>query len=265
MPLDIQRIRQLRPQNDLHYFPAVGSTMTEAARLAASGAPHGTVVLADEQTAGMGRLGRAWQSQAGEGIYSTTLLRLSLQPANVPLAALMLGLATADAITRSSSLVCDLRWPNDVLINSRKVAGILAQFSNQSSDGCVLAGIGINVHQSSFPADLRTPATSLSLESNGRPPAREDLIAQLLASLDAFCSLLTATGIPGILRAFTAASSYVLHRRIVIEEDGAEGITAGLDENGFLMVRLDDNRLKRVYSGGIRPAASSIHSTRAGS
>lgn len=258
MPLDIERIRQLRPQNELHYFPAIGSTMTEAARLAASGAPHGTVVLADEQTAGVGRLGRSWHSQAESGIYSTTLLRLSLSPANIPLSALMLGLATADAIARSSDLVCDLRWPNDVLIDGRKVAGILAQFAAQSSapppDGCVLAGIGINVHQSSFPGDLRTPATSLFLESSGRPPAREDLIAQLLASLDAFCSLLAETGPSGILRAFTVASSYVLHRRIVIEESGAQGVTAGLDENGFLMVRLDNNRLERICSGGIRPA-----------
>ncbi len=262
MPLDVNKIHAGRPQNELHYFPALGSTMTEAARLAASGAPHGTVVLADEQTAGVGRLGRSWQSQAESGVYSTAILRLSLSPDNVPLAALVLGLATADAVTRSSSLACDLRWPNDVLINDRKVAGILAQLSN----GCVLAGIGINVNQSSFPGDLRTPATSLLLESNGKPPAREDLIVQLLSSLDAFCSLLAETGPAGILRAFAAASSYVLHRRVTIEESGAEGVTAGLDENGFLLVRLNDNRLERVCSGGIRPVTSfvqsnSVHST----
>jgi len=254
MPLDIERVRQLRPQNELHYFPAIGSTMTEAARLAASGAPHGTVVIADEQTAGVGRLGRSWHSQAESGIYATALLRLSLSPANVPLSALMLGLGTAEAITASSNLACDLRWPNDVLINGKKVAGILAQFS----DACVLAGIGINVNQSSFPGGLRTPATSLFLESGGCPPAREDLIAKLLASLDAFCSLLAESGPGGILRAFTAASSYVLHRRVIIEETGAEGVTAGLDENGFLMVRLDNNRLERVCSGGIRPVNTTV-------
>lgn len=252
MPLHIEKVRRLRPQNELYYFPSIGSTMTEAARLAANGAPHGTVVLADEQTAGIGRLGRSWHSQTDVGIYSTTLLRLSLSPAHVPVAALLLGLATADAITCSSNLVCDLRWPNDVLIGGRKVAGILAQFS----DGCVLAGIGINVGQSSFPGDLRTPATSLFLESKENPPAREHLIAQLLSSLDAFCSLLAEAGPPGIIRAFSAASSYVRHRRVVIEESGMEGVTAGLDENGFLLVRLDNNRLERVCSGGIRPAVT---------
>lgn len=249
MPFDIDRVRALRPQNELHYFPTISSTMTEAARLAGSGAPHGTVVVADEQTAGVGRLGRSWHSQAGLGLYSTTILRLPLSPANVPVAALVLGLATADAITKASNLACDLRWPNDVLINERKAAGILAQLS----DGCVLAGIGINVHQSFFPDGLRTPATSLFLETHGHAPDREDLLAQLLASLDSFCELLQDSGSSAILRAFTAASSYVLHRRVLIEETGAEGVTAGLDDNGFLMVRLDNNRMERVCSGGIRP------------
>jgi BirA family biotin operon repressor/biotin-[acetyl-CoA-carboxylase] ligase len=163
----------------------------------------------------------------------------------------MLGLATADAITAVSNLPCDLRWPNDVLIHERKVAGILAQFS----DRCILAGIGINVNQSAFPNDLRTPATSLLLEGNGRPSGREDLLVRLLASLDIFSALLIDVGSSAIVRAFTAASSYVLHRRVTVEESGAEGVTAGLDENGFLLLRLDNNRVERVHSGGVRPIA----------
>lgn len=251
MPLDIERIRLFRPQNEFHYFPTLGSTMTEAARLAALGAPHGTVVLADEQTAGLGRLGRSWHSQAASGIYSTTLLRLPLSTESVPLAALMLGLATADAISRSTNLMCDLRWPNDVLIDDQKVAGILAQLV----DGYILAGIGINVNQASFPDGLRTPATSLLLKSGGRAHSREDILVHLLAALDSYCSLLIEEGPPSILRSFTAASSYALHRRVKIEESATEGVTAGLDGNGFLLLRLDNGRLERITSGGIRPAA----------
>jgi BirA family transcriptional regulator, biotin operon repressor / biotin---[acetyl-CoA-carboxylase] ligase len=251
MPLDIERIRQFRPQNQLHYFPTLGSTMTEAARLAALDAPHGTVVLADEQTAGLGRLGRTWHSQAASGIYSTTLLRLTLAPENLPLAALMLGLATADAISRSTNLMCDLRWPNDVLIEDQKVAGILAQLV----DGYILAGIGINVNQASFPDGLRTPATSLLMKSGGRVHSREDILVDLLSALDSYCSLLIEEGPHGILRSFTAASSYALHRRVTIEESGAEGVTVGLDENGFLLLRLDDGSVERITSGGIRPVA----------
>ncbi|HSU33727.1 MAG TPA: biotin--[acetyl-CoA-carboxylase] ligase [Bryobacteraceae bacterium] len=251
MPLDVEKIRLLRPQNQLHYFPTLGSTMTEAARLAALRAPHGTVVLADEQTAGLGRLGRSWYSQAASGIYSTTLLRLPLSPESAPLAALMLGLATADAISRSTNLMCDLRWPNDVLIDERKVAGILAQLV----DGYILAGIGINVNQASFPDGLRTPATSVLMKSGGRVHSREDILLHLLPALDAYCSLLIEEGPHSILRAFAAASSYALHRRVRVEESGTEGVTAGLDENGFLLLRLDDGRLERITSGGIRPAA----------
>src|SRR5580692_3106666 len=113
--------------------------MTEAAKLAEAGAPHGTVVLAEEQTGGMGRLGRTWLSPVGAGIYSSILLRLKLAPANSPVASLLAGLAAADAIQKTTNLLCDLRWPNDVLIGERKVAGVLTHLIND----CVVAGIGI--------------------------------------------------------------------------------------------------------------------------
>jgi BirA family biotin operon repressor/biotin-[acetyl-CoA-carboxylase] ligase len=250
MPFDVDRLRTLRPQNEIHFFPALPSTMTQAARLAAAGAPHGAIILADEQTAGQGRLGRSWHSQPELGIYASIILDLPLAPASVPIASLLLGLATAEAIHESTQLICDLRWPNDVLISERKVAGILAHLA----DSRIIAGIGINVNHTSFPAGLRTPATSLRIESNGRLQSREALIANLLQSLDTFCSLLAAQGPGSILRAFTSASSYALHRRVIVEDSGESGITAGLDENGFLLVEADSGRLYRVASGGIRPA-----------
>ncbi len=249
MPLDIERIRSLRPQNEFHYFSTVGSTMTEGARFAISGAPDGTVIVADEQTAGMGRLGRSWQSEAEAGVYCSILLRLPLSPANLPIASLVLGLATAEAIQKCTQLACDLRWPNDVLINERKTAGILTHLV----ESCIVAGVGINVNQTELPKDVRTPATSLRIESNGRVPSREDLIVNLLESIDTFCSLLTTKGAAAILRAFTSASSYALHRRVVIEETGAKGVTAGLDEKGFLLVRSETGRLQRISTGGVRP------------
>jgi BirA family transcriptional regulator, biotin operon repressor / biotin---[acetyl-CoA-carboxylase] ligase len=249
MPLDMGRLRALRPQNQIRYLATVTSTMTEAARLAASGARHGTVVVADEQTAGVGRLGRSWISQRESGIYVSIILNASAQAANVPVSSLVLGLATAEAIHNCTQLPCDLRWPNDVLIRERKVAGILAQLI----DAHIIAGIGINVNQSEFPSDLRTPATSLHIESKGRPPSREDLLIRLLESVDRFCSILAEESPAAILRAFTAASSYAQHRRVVVEETGEKGVTAGLDTEGFLLVRADSGHLHRVVSGGIRP------------
>jgi len=223
--------------------------MTEASRLAREGAPHGTVVVAEEQTAGLGRMGRSWTSEAEVGIYCSIILRLPLPQAQFPIVSLLLGLATAEAIQSSAGIACDLRWPNDVLIDGRKVAGVLAHLT----ENCVVAGIGINVNNTSFEPDLRTPATSLLLASN-RQTARETVLLRLLESLDAFCSLLAKEGAPSILRAFAAASSYVVGRRVCVEEDGALGTTAGLDENGFLLIRLEDGKLRKVASGGIRLA-----------
>src|SRR5205823_1127192 len=127
MRLDIDKIRRIFSEKQVHYFQTIGSTMTEAARLASLGAAHGTIVLAEEQTAGIGRLGRAWQSDRELGIYCSILLRLPLPPDRLPIINLVLGLATAEAIEKSTHVVCDLRWPNDVLIKQRKVAGIIAQ------------------------------------------------------------------------------------------------------------------------------------------
>jgi BirA family biotin operon repressor/biotin-[acetyl-CoA-carboxylase] ligase len=249
--LDVEEIRAQRSANRIYFFETVGSTMTEAAGLAESGAKHGTVVLADQQSAGVGRLGRAWLSRAGEGVYCSIVLRPKLAPASTPIASLLVGLAVADAIQKANNLLCDLRWPNDVLIRERKVAGILAHLIGD----CVIAGIGINVNQLGFPVDLRTPATSLRMESNGREQAREPLIVQLLESVDAFCEKLNAEGTKEILRAFSAASSYARHRRVIVEESGARGTTTGLDENGFLLIRLDNGQTQRLATGGVRPAA----------
>jgi BirA family biotin operon repressor/biotin-[acetyl-CoA-carboxylase] ligase len=250
MPLAIELIREQRPQNQFHYFPVIGSTMTEAARLALEGAPGGTVVVADEQTAGVGRLGRHWLSNAGAGIYCSILLRIPVATRELPVMTLALGLATAEAIQKKTSLSCDLRWPNDVLIHERKTAGILAQLH----DSCIVAGIGINVNQDSLPDDLRTPATSLKIEL-GRGVPREPLLISLLECVDDFCGLLVEKGAGAILSAFTRASSYVLHRRVLYETDYGlrKGVTAGLDENGFLRVRDDSGLLQTLYTGGVRP------------
>ena len=249
MPIDVPVLREERPQNTFHYFRSIGSTMTEAARLLSTGAGHGTVVLADEQTAGTGRFGRHWISEPEAGVYASIILDLPLMPEDLPVGSLLLGLATAEAIQKTTQLACDLRWPNDVLIGARKVAGILPHLLN----GFVIAGIGINVNNTEFPADLRTPATSLYLESGYQRHSRERLIAQLLESLDTFSELLASGGRDAILRAFGAVSSYVRNRRVIVEENGMRGLTCGLDEYGFLLVRNEAGAIVRVSSGGVRP------------
>jgi BirA family transcriptional regulator, biotin operon repressor / biotin---[acetyl-CoA-carboxylase] ligase len=251
MPLDIAFLRSRRPELNLHYFPTIGSTMTEASRLARVGAPDRTVVLAEEQTAGVGRMGRTWTSEPEVGIYCSVLLRLPLPQEHLPVVSLLLGLATAEAIRTTAGIPCDLRWPNDVLFEERKMAGVLAHLS----ESCVIAGIGINVNNTAFHPDLRTPGTSLRLAA-GRPINREALFLNLIDSIDRLSSLLIEKGPATVLDAFTAGSSYVRNRHISIEEDGSTGVTAGLDESGFLLVRMKNGTLRKVVSGGIRPVVN---------
>jgi biotin-(acetyl-CoA carboxylase) ligase len=123
-------------------------------------------------------------------------------------------------------------------------------------ENCIIAGIGININHSSFEPGLRTPATSLRLESAGRAQSREDLLINLLDAIDTFCSTLRSQGPGAILRAFASASSYTMNRRVVVEESGCKGTTCGLDENGFLLIRYDSGQTHRLAAGGVRPEHS---------
>lgn len=223
--------------------------MSEASRMASAGAPHGTVLLAEEQTGGVGRLGRTWISEPEVGIYFSAILRLQLPPASLPMASMVAGLATAKAIEQVTFLSCDLRWPNDVLVNERKVAGVLANLLDRT----VIVGIGINVNHTHFPATLRTPATSLRIEKKGDLQSREEIILALITSLDSFCSTLENQGPGAVAKAFTQASSYASGRCVSVEDTGQRGVTAGLDGNGFLLLRLDDGQVRKITSGGLRP------------
>jgi len=184
-------------------------------------------------------------------LYFTIVLRLSITADSLPAITLALGLATASAISETAGLACDLRWPNDVLIAGRKCAGILVQLQ----DAAVIAGIGINVNHESFPEELGRVATSLRMAS-GRAQSREALLIQLLAAIDLHCGLLIERGRETILRMFSQASSFVLGRRVAVEQGGAllHGVTAGLDPSGFLILREDSGERKLILAGGVRPA-----------
>jgi len=239
----------------VHFLPVTGSTNSDAMTAARSGAPHGTVIFADEQTAGRGRGDHAWHSAAGQGLYVTVILRLPLPVTHMPWLPLAGGLAAAEAIRAASGLTVDLRWPNDLLLGPRKTGGILAE---AQTDAGVLAfavvGIGINVHQHSFDPRLATPATSLDLES-GRTIDRQQLLIALLESLDRETRALLEPGTARTIPARLEHSSTWLRGRDV-EVHGPQaciGVTDGLDEQGFLLVRTSDG-LVQVQTGGIRAA-----------
>ena len=251
MALDIERVRSYFPKRALHYVETLGSTMSEALRLAQAGCAAGTAVVADEQTAGQGRYGRAWHSEKDAGLYVSIVLRPVLPADALPALTLALGLATARAIARVTGVGCDLRWPNDVMLNNAKAAGILVQLQ----DAFFVAGIGINVNHSLFPAEIAAEATSLRLATN-REQSREQLLIALLPAVDSFVTMLAEGGRQVILDAFSRRSSYARDKRVRVDQGARNllGTTAGLAESGFLRVRGDDGSENVILSGGVRPA-----------
>jgi BirA family transcriptional regulator, biotin operon repressor / biotin---[acetyl-CoA-carboxylase] ligase len=235
-------------EREIIRLPTTASTMRDAAALAAEGCEHGTVVVAGEQTAGIGRHGHSWHSERDAGLYVSLVLRL---PETSPILTLALGLATADAIRNTAGLVCDLRWPNDLLIAEKKVSGIIVQMA----DDAAIAGIGINVNHTSFPPDLAPVATSLRMQA-GRTFDRETLLISLLTSIDDCCEILRTGGNAALLKMFSTASSYVSGKRVKVDlgDRTIEGVTIGLDDFGFLRVRKPDGAVETVLAGGVRPA-----------
>jgi BirA family biotin operon repressor/biotin-[acetyl-CoA-carboxylase] ligase len=244
------------PDRRIEWHNLIDSTMIEASRLAAAGAPSGTVVGAEEQTAGQGRHGRTWHSEPGSGLYVSIILRRQFTPQTLPVVTLALGLAVHEAILKATDLACDLRWPNDVLLQSKKCAGILTQLEASTRSSAIIAGIGINVNHSSFPVELIAIATSLRLAS-GRVQSRERLLAELLASVDTYCDLLETQGRGPVIEMFARASSFVSGRRVCVDQDGSElrGTTAGLTDSGFLTLRSDDGTNSVIVAGGVRPCS----------
>ena len=234
----------------IHWFDSIDSTMHEAARLAARGAPNGTIVGAGQQTAGQGRQGHTWHSETGNGLYVSFILRIPVALTEVPIVTLALGLAAAEAITKTGGIACDLRWPNDVLIDGKKVCGILTQLHGTA----IVAGIGINVNHQTFPPVIEPLATSMRLGS-GHPHQREILLGHLAASVQAFTAILVQDGKNALLRLFENASSYVRGRRVIVD-DTMFGTTAGLNADGFLVLKKDDGSETLILAGGVRPFSS---------
>jgi BirA family biotin operon repressor/biotin-[acetyl-CoA-carboxylase] ligase len=223
----------------IHRLKITASTMKDAAALAEQGAPHGTAVVAESQSAGIGRHGHSWHSDDVGGLYLSIILRI---PGAAPCVTLALGLAVQEAVDEVAGVAGDLRWPNDVMISERKVAGILVQ----AADEALIAGIGVNVNQPSFPPELRDTATSLRLET-GQTFNMETMLQRVLTLSLRYVQLTR----PAILRRFEECSSYA--RGKVVEVEGMTGITAGLDANGFLLVRTPSG-VQTITAGGVRPA-----------
>lgn len=233
----------------LYALGSTPSTQTVLHRLAADGAPEGTVVVADHQTRGRGRYGRSWVASPGRALLASILLRPALPPPRLGEIGLAAAVAAADALETTAGVAVRIKWPNDLLVGSKKVAGILAEAALEGAGGGYVAlGVGINVSQGpeEFPSELRGRATSLAL-AGGRPVGREALLAALLAELEVRYRTLSTEGFPPIREAWLARA--VLGQRVVY--GGGEGVAVDLAPDGGLIVRNGDGRLTTIVSGEV--------------
>jgi BirA family transcriptional regulator, biotin operon repressor / biotin---[acetyl-CoA-carboxylase] ligase len=239
----------------IHHYYKIGSTNSEAMRSAAEDSPEGSVFLAEEQLAGRGRGAHTWHSARSTGIYCSVILRPVMPPSDALIFSLAAGLAVRAAVAEiAPQLQADLKWPNDLLLGGKKFCGILTEMNAEATRvRHLVVGVGINVNQVKFPADLRELATSLRIET-GTEWSRVELCTALLKSLDReYRSLVDDAGArDAILRRFEESSSSVRGRKVSIaENDGVAGITEGLDERGFLRVRTPHG-LQTVVSGTVK-------------
>ena len=230
----------------------VGSTMDEAARLAAAGEPEGTVVAAEAQTAGRGRTGRPWTAPPQTAVLCSVVLRPPLAPDKLTTLPLIAGVAVAEAIERVAALPCRLKWPNDVWLGietpGRKVAGVLvaARAGTARIEHAIL-GLGINV--AAAPADLPPGATSLAAEA-GHPLAVDEVLAALLDRLDAgYRAFLAANGAPSL--AAWRERAALLGNQVTVEIAGRRraGVMRGVDDAGALLLAGPDGTFERVMAG----------------
>jgi BirA family biotin operon repressor/biotin-[acetyl-CoA-carboxylase] ligase len=239
-------------------YDSLPSTNNEVARLAFEGAEEGLAVVADEQTAGRGRLQRTWSSPKGAGLYFSILLRPALLPKRWTLITFVAALATGDALREAAAVQTDIKWPNDLLAGERKICGILAEAIETPTGRAVVVGIGINLTDDAFPRDLINVATSVANESD-RKPERETILKSLLSALSRWYSLLHETdGAEKIVAAWTSRSSYASGRMVQVTngEEVLQGITRGVENDGAL--QLETTRGIELIRAGdvtsVRPA-----------
>jgi BirA family biotin operon repressor/biotin-[acetyl-CoA-carboxylase] ligase len=237
--------------NKIYTFETIDSTNNCAKAVAGVGAPEGTVVISEGQTAGRGRLGRPWYSNPHENLTFSVVLRPQLNNEGFNLLSLYAAVAVAEAIERVTPLRVECKWPNDLLIDNKKVAGILIEgsFKDNSSEYMIL-GLGINVNQRNFPNDLNQTATSLSLACN-REVDRADLFRETLRSLERNYINLRNSGFPSILNAWISRSS-VIDKPISISQQGTliTGIVKGLNSDGGLIIQTNEST-QTVFAGDV--------------
>ena len=232
----------------------VDSTNRLARDLAIAGAAEGTIVVAESQTAGRGRMGRRWFSPAGEGIYLSLVLRPRFQPAEAPKTTLLAGVALAEALSPIVPTRVRIKWPNDVLAGGRKIAGILVEAAAEiDAIDYLIIGVGINVNtpRRRFPAELRDRATSIAAEA-GRPVSRAEVLADFLGRFERLYDRAAREGFGPVIRRWRELSDMAGRRvRVRSFDRRLEGTILGIDDDGALLMTATDGAVERVMAGDV--------------
>lgn len=235
------------------YFDATDSTNVQAKRLAEAHAPHGTLVVSDRQDGGKGRRGRSWASPSGVGIWMSLILRPEIAPSSASMLTLAAALAVREGIREETGLSSLIKWPNDLVLNGKKICGILTEMSTELMEiQYVITGIGINVNQREFPSEIRDTATSLSLEA-GRCFRRSSLIAAILKAFEKDYAAFLKTGDLSLLLEEYNACLVNRGKEVCILDPSGEyrAVAEGIDESGSLLVTLPDGTRREIISGEV--------------
>ena len=237
---------------EIYYFDSIDSTNTKAKELAEEGHPSGTLVVADRQTAGKGRRGRSWESPSGIGIFMTLMLKPEINPNHASMLTLVAAMATTRAIRRVTGVPAMIKWPNDIVMNGKKVCGILTEMSAQFDYiNHIVIGIGINVHNEDFPEEIAQTASSIYLES-GQRIHRASLIETFLEEFeDVYAEYLKTEDMEGLVKEYDAM---LVNRgrqvRVLDPKEPFEGKAMGITKKGELIVDTWESR-KLVSSGEV--------------
>lgn len=237
----------------IYHYKQVDSTNKEAKKLAIDGAAEGSIVISEEQTAGKGRLGRTWASPYGLGIWMSLILRPQITPVEVSKITLIAALAVSKTIQKVTGLKAEIKWPNDILINKKKVCGILTEMSAEMDKiNYIILGIGLNVNTEEFPEEIAHKATSLKIEGK-KSYDRKELTQELLFEIENYYRLFTKQETVDKLLEEYKACCVTLNKEVKIIRNGIEyiGKAVGLTENGELLVEKEDGELIHVFSGEV--------------
>ena len=238
---------------EIAYFDEIDSTNIKAKELAEQGYPNGTLVVADQQVSGRGRRGRSWESPSGTGIFMTLMLKPEINPNNASMLTLVAALAVAKAIKDVTGLDAQIKWPNDIVINGKKICGILTEMSAQFDYiNHIVIGIGINVHNEVFSDEIAHMASSLLLESQGKKFRRAEIIEKILEYFEEYYEIYLETE---DLTALTGEYNKILVNmnkpvRVLDPKDEFEGKAMGITAKGELIVDTWESR-KLVSSGEV--------------